>query len=193
MPHQTSCPPPSRTSPPLAGSAPKRWLPVLSPSPLASSPTSNPRLSVSPPNPTHQGLHEAGHIVHEQSLQLLQRQCLYIPFPGSILVVAVDDLEEGFLHWCVRHGGWAWAQDGATREMRGEATGDTGESGGREHSRAGQAEARPQKVGSSSRNLLPACVRAPLCPPHLTPCKLGSASLPCRKLPQIQDRAVSLP
>ena len=53
---------------------------------------------------------------------------------------------------------------GATQEMQGEATGDSGESGGREHSRAGQAEARPQQVGASSRNHLPTCVRAPSLP-----------------------------
>lgn len=53
--------------------------------------------------PAAQGVHEARHTIQEQSFQLLQGQGLLVPFPGSIVMEAVYDLEEGVLYWCVWH------------------------------------------------------------------------------------------
>lgn len=128
-----------------------RWLPGATP-PIRAHPT---------PDPTHQALHEARHVVHKKGRQLLRAQGLHVPLPGRVLVVAVDDLEEGFLHWRVHRGGWAWAQD------RGSAAGGavgTMESRQGPSSTGGHAETRPQQVGTSSKNLVPNPSRAPSLP-----------------------------
>lgn len=70
------------------------------------------------PPPAHQAAQEAGRVVLQQGLQLLQRQSLHVPLPGRILVVAADQLDEGFLQRGVRHGGQAPAGTAAALGCR---------------------------------------------------------------------------
>lgn len=127
-------------------------------------PTSTPTLI---PDPAYQAVHEAGHVVHEQGLQLLQGQGLHIALPGCILVEAVDDLEEGFLHWGVCHDCWALAPGrGQTWRCRGAAAGDSGWRIWEE--RAAPCPSQSTADGASSKSLLP-LVPAHIPTPSLRP------------------------
>lgn len=150
-------------------------------------PTSTPTLI---PDPAHQAVHEAGHVVHEQGLQLLQGQGLHITLPGCILVEAVDDLEEGFLHWGVCHDCWALAPGRGQTDLEVQGCSSRGqwmENLGEENSTLSQPVHRWCFLQEPSTLLylptFPHPVSGPQGPcTHLTPCKRDSKSLPCKKL-----------
>lgn len=115
-------------------------------------PHDRPALHRPEPRPAHQAAQEAGRVVFQQSPQLPQGQRLHVPLPGRVPVVAADQLDEGFLHGGVRHGGQAPAGTGATLGVRWGSSWGQGESG-----RAEQhlVWARPPQGARPSRTFPP--------------------------------------